>query len=168
MLLGWVVIWLYVLPYVGMLVGGLWAIAVLMRVFEEVDRIGRLQALGLAVALGILAEGGQRRIQLVASDADVLLGSVVSVLDGLHDGGLVPPQRLDAEAGDELQIVQSAEVAGVHHGYLEDRAGAAQGQSLVLARDFERDRFDDLGVDRVVGGIKRRHLLALGGYSRQD
>jgi hypothetical protein len=56
MLLGWVVIWLYVIPWVGMLVGGLWAIAVLMRVFEEVDRIGRLQAFGLAVVTGIVVQ----------------------------------------------------------------------------------------------------------------
>jgi hypothetical protein len=56
MLLGWVVVWLYPIPYVGPLVGGLWGIAVLMRVFEEVDRIGRLQAFGLAVSTGLIAQ----------------------------------------------------------------------------------------------------------------
>ncbi len=52
MLLGSVVIWLVVIPYVGFFVFGFWHIAVLMRVFEEVDGIERMQAFALAFGVG--------------------------------------------------------------------------------------------------------------------
>ena len=43
-----------VLPYVGTLVVGLWSTAVLMRVFEEVDGIGKMKAFVLAFGVGVL------------------------------------------------------------------------------------------------------------------
>lgn len=53
MFLGSVVSVALVIPYVGGLLGSLWMIAVLMRVFEEVDKIERLKAFGLATATGV-------------------------------------------------------------------------------------------------------------------
>ena len=52
LLLGSVVLWLVALPYVGMIVGGLWFVAVMMMVFEDVEGIERLKAFGLALAVG--------------------------------------------------------------------------------------------------------------------
>ncbi len=52
MLLGSVVAWIVVIPYAGFIVFGLWHIAVLMRVFEEIDGIERMQAFGLAFGVG--------------------------------------------------------------------------------------------------------------------
>ena len=54
MLLGSVVIWALPIPYVGPLVAGLWFLAIMMLVFENVDGIGRLKAFGLATAFGVL------------------------------------------------------------------------------------------------------------------
>ena len=53
-LLGSIVAWVIVLPYVGTLVVALWSTAVLMRVFEEVDGIGRMKAFVLAFGVGVL------------------------------------------------------------------------------------------------------------------
>jgi hypothetical protein len=53
MLMGSIAMWAYVIPYVGPLVAGLWMIAILMRVFEEVDGIERMKAFGLSFAVGI-------------------------------------------------------------------------------------------------------------------
>jgi hypothetical protein len=53
MLLGSVVTWPAVIPFFGIIVAGLWAIAVLMRVFEEVDQVERLKAFTLAVIVGV-------------------------------------------------------------------------------------------------------------------
>jgi len=52
--LGSIVVWLFVIPYAGLVVGALWSIAVMMRVFEEVDGIKKLQAFGLALGTGAL------------------------------------------------------------------------------------------------------------------
>lgn len=41
------------IPFVGIYVGGLWGIAILMFVFEEVDGIERMQAFGIAFVVGI-------------------------------------------------------------------------------------------------------------------
>jgi hypothetical protein len=54
MLLGSIVVWVAVIPLVGIFVAGLWALAVLMRVFEEVDGIERMQAFGLSFGVGAL------------------------------------------------------------------------------------------------------------------
>ncbi len=53
LLLGWVVQWFFVVPVVGILIASLWAIAVLMRVFEEVDGIERMQAFGISVGVSV-------------------------------------------------------------------------------------------------------------------
>ncbi len=52
LLLGSLVAWLVVLPYIGTLAAGLWSIALMMVVFEDVDRIERLQAFGLSAVVG--------------------------------------------------------------------------------------------------------------------
>jgi hypothetical protein len=52
LLLGQLVTWLIVVPYVGLLLAGLGGIAVLMIVFEEVDGIRRLQAFGISFVVG--------------------------------------------------------------------------------------------------------------------
>ena len=54
MLLGSIVLWLIVIPYVGVFIGGLWSLAVLMRVFEEVDGIERMKAFALAFGIGLV------------------------------------------------------------------------------------------------------------------
>jgi hypothetical protein len=53
LLLGSIVTWLVVVPYVGTAVAALWSVAVMMVVFEEVDKIERLQAFGLSVVIGL-------------------------------------------------------------------------------------------------------------------
>lgn len=53
LLLGSVVLWLGVIPYVGGLIARLWSIAVMMIVFEDVDGIERLKAFGLSLAIGL-------------------------------------------------------------------------------------------------------------------
>lgn len=57
MSMGSIVGWLFWIPAVGVLIGGLWGAAVLMRVFEEVDGIGRVKAFGLAFGSGLLWQG---------------------------------------------------------------------------------------------------------------
>lgn len=54
MLLGSIVQWVYVIPYVGPPVARIWSVAVLMRVFEEVDGIKRMEAFGLALGTSVL------------------------------------------------------------------------------------------------------------------
>jgi hypothetical protein len=54
LLLGSVVTWLGVLPFVGIIVAGLWSVAVMMIVFEEVDGIDRLKAFGLSFVIGLI------------------------------------------------------------------------------------------------------------------
>ncbi len=54
LLLGSLVTWLGVVPYVGMIIGGLWGVAVMMIVFEDVDGIERLKAFGLSLAIGLV------------------------------------------------------------------------------------------------------------------
>jgi len=51
MLMGSIVMCAYVIPFVGPLVAGLWMIAILMRVFEEVDGIERMKAFGLSILI---------------------------------------------------------------------------------------------------------------------
>jgi hypothetical protein len=53
LLLGSIVTWLGVVPFVGIIVAGLWSIAVMMIVFEDVDRIGRMKAFGLSLVIGL-------------------------------------------------------------------------------------------------------------------
>lgn len=57
LLLGSIVTWLLVIPYVGRIVGGIWAIAIMMVVFEDADGIGKLQAFGLSFVIGVLFLG---------------------------------------------------------------------------------------------------------------
>lgn len=52
LLLGSVVLWLGIIPVIGFLIAGLWGIAVMMIVFEDVDGIGRLKAFFLSVVVG--------------------------------------------------------------------------------------------------------------------
>jgi hypothetical protein len=54
MLLGSIVTWLVVIPYVGTFAANIWSIAILMRVFEEVDGIGRMKAFALAFGFGVI------------------------------------------------------------------------------------------------------------------
>ena len=53
MLMGSLVQWLLAIPLAGPLLGGIWAIAVLMRVFEDVDGIERMKAFALAAGVGV-------------------------------------------------------------------------------------------------------------------
>jgi hypothetical protein len=53
LLLGSVIIWLAVVPHIGSLIAGLWGIAVMMIVFEDVDGISRLKAFGLSAVVGL-------------------------------------------------------------------------------------------------------------------
>jgi hypothetical protein len=57
LLLGSIVTWLLIVPYVGTLVAGFWSIAIMMLVFENVDGIERLKAFGLSSVVGILFLG---------------------------------------------------------------------------------------------------------------
>jgi len=52
-LLGSIVTCAYPIPYVGMLVAGIWSTAILMCVFEQVDGIERMKAFALSYGIGI-------------------------------------------------------------------------------------------------------------------
>lgn len=54
MLMGALPTWLVVIPYAGLVMGALWTLAVLMRVFEQVDGIAKIHAFGLAFGTGVL------------------------------------------------------------------------------------------------------------------
>ena len=54
LLLGSIVGWLLIIPYIGRIAAGLWAIAVMMIVFEDVDDITRIKAFGLSFGVGIV------------------------------------------------------------------------------------------------------------------
>jgi hypothetical protein len=54
MLMGSIVSCLAVIPFVGTIAAGLWSIAILMRVFEEVDRIERMRAFMLSFGVGLV------------------------------------------------------------------------------------------------------------------
>jgi hypothetical protein len=54
MLLGSIVTWLAVIPIVGPFAARIWSIAILMRVFEEVDGIDRMKAFGLSFTFGVI------------------------------------------------------------------------------------------------------------------
>lgn len=60
LLLGSIVTWLGVVPYVGVIIAGFWAIAVMMIVFEDVDGIGRLKAFGLSLVIGFIFQAMMR------------------------------------------------------------------------------------------------------------
>ncbi len=52
-LLGSVVTCAYMIPYVGTLVAGIWLMAILMCVFEQVDGIERMKAFALSYGVGV-------------------------------------------------------------------------------------------------------------------
>jgi len=52
LLLGSIVLWVAAIPIAGLLMSGIWGVAVMMIVFEEVDGISRLKAFGLSLAIG--------------------------------------------------------------------------------------------------------------------
>lgn len=54
MLMGSIVTCLALIPYIGMTAAALWSIAILMRVFEEVDHIERMQAFMLSFGVGLV------------------------------------------------------------------------------------------------------------------
>jgi hypothetical protein len=54
LLLGWFVNCLILIPYGGMVAGGIAWTAVLMMVFEEVEGIGRLQAFGISAGINVV------------------------------------------------------------------------------------------------------------------
>jgi hypothetical protein len=54
MSLGSLVLCTYVIPYVGIFIAGIWAMAILMCVFEEVDGIERMKAFALSYGFGAL------------------------------------------------------------------------------------------------------------------
>jgi hypothetical protein len=60
LLLGSVVLWFGVIPFIGSIIAGLWSIAVMMIVFEDVDGIGRLRAFLLSAVVGIFFQGLMR------------------------------------------------------------------------------------------------------------
>lgn len=62
LLLGSVVTWLGVLPFAGPILAGLWSVAVMMIVFEDVDGIGRLKAFGLSFVIGLFFQALTRAL----------------------------------------------------------------------------------------------------------
>lgn len=54
MSLGSIVFLAVIIPVAGQIIAGLWLIAILMRVFEEVDGIERMKAFGLAFTTGMI------------------------------------------------------------------------------------------------------------------
>jgi hypothetical protein len=62
LLLGSIVTWLGVVPYVGVFIAGLWGVAVMMIVFEDVDGIGRLRAFGLSLVIGLIFQALMRAL----------------------------------------------------------------------------------------------------------
>ena len=143
-----------------------------MGACSAADSMSASEASSSAVAIfvffgvKIVAEGGHRLVQFLGA-VGALFGGVVGVLDGFQNGGFISLEGLDFVAGDELQIIQSAVIGGVHHRDLERSSATPEGQDLVLPCDLDGDRFHDLGVDHIVCRIKRR-VLSTFRWSRQS
>lgn len=54
LLMGSIVSWLAWIPIAGSIISGIWSIAVLMRVFEEVDGVERMKAFLIAAFFGVV------------------------------------------------------------------------------------------------------------------
>ena len=71
------------------------------------------------------------------------LGRAVGLLDARQDGAFRSHDRLDVEAGHELDVVHGEDVRGIDHGDGERRAHAAQRKNLVALGGLKRNQLDD-------------------------
>ena len=85
--------------------------------------------------------------------------SAVGLVDALDDGAFRSHDRLDIEAGHELDIVHGKNVGGIHHGDGERSADAAERQDLIALRGFVGNQLDDCGIDFKIGKIDGRHAI---------
>ena len=77
---------------------------------------------------------------------------VVRLVDRFLDGGIGGHDRLDLEAGDELDVVDREDVAGIGHGYGEPAAASGDRNDLELVGHVTGDQLGD----GVVGGEVRQ------------
>ena len=67
--------------------------------------------------------------------------------------------RLDVEAGEELDVVDGVEVRRIGHRHDERRAGARDRDDLVLVADLARDELEHLLIDLVLVEVDRGHAV---------
>ena len=97
-----------------------------------------------------------------------LFGSAVGLIDALDDGAFRGHDRLDVEAGHELDIVHGEDVGGIDHGDGERSADAAERQYLIAFRGFVGNQLDDGGIDFKIGKIDRGHAILAGDKVRDS
>src|SRR4029453_1623521 len=85
----------------------------------------------------------------------------VVLVDGLADCGFGGDDRLHVVAGYELDVVHREDVGRIRHRDGERRAGAAQGNDLILLRRVGRDQLDDAGVDFELREVDRGNAVLL-------
>ena len=85
--------------------------------------------------------------------------SAVGLVDALDDGTFRSDDRLDVEAGHELDIVHRKDVGRIDHGDGERCTYAAERENLVALRGFVRDQLDDGGIDFEIGKINGGHTV---------
>ena len=73
--------------------------------------------------------------------------SAVGLVDSLENRAFRGHDRLNVEAGHELDIVHGKDVGGIDHGDGERSADAAERQNLIAFGGFERNQLDDGGID---------------------
>src|SRR5205814_8491001 len=84
------------------------------------------------------------------------------LVDRLLDGGLGRHDRLHFEPGDELDVVDREDVAGIGHGYGEPAAAAGDGDDLELVRHVTGDQLGDGVVRHEVRQVAVGHGIELG------
>jgi hypothetical protein len=77
----------------------------------------------------------------------------------LYDGAFGSHDRLDVEAGHELDVVHGEDVGGIDHGDGERCAHTAERQNLVALGGLERNQLNDGRVDLEIGKIDGGHAV---------
>src|SRR5208282_67304 len=88
-----------------------------------------------------------------------LFGSAVGLVDALDNRAFRGHNRLNVEAGHELDIVHGKDVGGVDHGDGERSADAAQRQDLIAFRGFVGNQLDDGRIDFKIREINSRDAI---------
>ena len=124
------------------------------RVFDL--RLGGGLFLLLLDDLDILA----RRLHVLEQVLQTLIiGAGIVLFDERAQRVLAGDDREEVEPGDELEIFEEAEIAGIGHGDGERAALALERQHDTLGGHVGRDQLEDLGVDLEAGKVDGRHAI---------
>src|ERR1039458_9443159 len=90
------------------------------------------------------------------------LGRTVGLFNSRQDGAFRGDDRLDIEAGHELDIVHREDVGGIDHRDSERGAHAAQRKNLVALGGLERNQLDDCRINLEVGKVDGGNTILAG------